>query len=94
MWIVLLDAMDDRMLSNMGPTLEAEERARAARFRLSSHRRQYIAAHGLKQKLLSASVPHVPAEVWRFQPGRYGKPHVENHAGLEFNLTHCDGLFA
>jgi 4'-phosphopantetheinyl transferase len=93
-WMLPLDVMSDRMLTDLESTLNDAELAKASRFHFPHHRRQYVAAHGLKRRLLSAAVPDVPVHAWRFQTGRHGKPRVENHAGLEFNLTHCDGLVA
>lgn len=73
--------------------LDAGERVRAARFRFDRHRGQFIAAHGLKRLMLS-KLGAGPAPALRFEAGVHGKPELAGVPGLQFNLTHTDGLVA
>ena len=75
--------------------LDAEETARAARFRRASSRREYVAAHALTRWALSRRAPSVAPSRWRFANAGGGKPHIEAPASpLRFNLSHTTGLVA
>lgn len=76
--------------------LDAEERARAARFRFEHDRQSYIAAHALLRAMLSERLPVAPAD-WRFTVNPQGKPEVVTAPGeprLRVNLSHTRGLVA
>jgi len=74
--------------------LSSTEVDRARRFVFEEHRRRYLAARaGLRAVLgayLNLSPPAVPLAA-----NAHGKPCIAaeaNHAGLQFNLSHCDHL--
>lgn len=76
--------------------MDAEERARAARFRFDRDRHSYIAAHALLRAMLSRRVPTAPAD-WRFTTNPQGKPEAVMPPGwprLRVNLSHTRGLVA
>jgi len=66
--------------------LAADERARAARFRVDAPRRRYVAARGLLRRLLGGCL-EVPAERIEIAPGPNGKP-VLADGGLQFSVSH------
>ena len=87
---------DDATLAAWAAMLDAEERARAARFRMDADRRAYVAAHALTRLMLSATAPVAPAD-WRVIRGHAGKPEIDPAHGLpwlRFNLSHTRGLVA
>lgn len=74
--------------------LDAEERARADRFRFAKDREAFIAARGLLRAVLGDLLDLDPRDV-RFEHGPWGKPRLagaEGHSELTFNLSHTDGL--
>lgn len=76
--------------------LDAEERARAARFRFDHDRQSYVAAHALARAMLSAHTDIAPAD-WRFTTNPQGKPEAvlpPGHPRLRINLSHTRGLAA
>jgi 4'-phosphopantetheinyl transferase len=81
-------------LERLAASLDEVERERAKRFRFDKHRDEFMAAHGLKRRMLSDADPSVAPQAWRFQTMPTGKPEVVQRPDLHFNLTHCDGLVA
>jgi 4'-phosphopantetheinyl transferase len=76
--------------------LDAEERARAARFVYVRDRHQYIAAHALLRVLLQ-SLAGGRAGDWRFTSGSHGKPALHSDHRLDrlsFNISHAPGAVA
>jgi 4'-phosphopantetheinyl transferase len=76
--------------------LDADEQARAARFRLDADREAYSAAHVLLRQALSQEAAAPPAH-WRFRRGAHGRPEIDTAAcpdagALRFNLSHTRGL--
>ncbi len=81
-------------LERLAASLDEVERERAKRFRFDKHRDEFMAAHGLKRRMLSDADPSLAPQAWRFQTTLAGKPEVVQRPDLYFNLTHCDGLVA
>jgi 4'-phosphopantetheinyl transferase len=76
--------------------LDAEETARAGKFRFAPDRDSFIAAHALARAMLSEATGIQPAD-WRYRPGAFGKPAIAGeHAacGLHFNISHTRGAAA
>lgn len=89
-------ALDASAIGAAFDILSPEEKARADRFALPVHRRDYIAAHALLRRALSEWHPLDPRQ-WQFAAGRGGKPELADaqvSANLSFNLAHTDGLVA
>ena len=81
---------------NPAEWLDAEEMARANRFRFAADRGRFLKAHILKRRALNRIAPDVPAPAWTFdRPEPNGKPFAigpDGQRGPEFSLFHCDGL--
>ena len=75
--------------------LSADERERGARLVFPDDRRDFLAAHVLLRRVLSAHVPRDPAS-WSFVSRPSGKPHLAGRLSdsLTFNLSHTRGLGA
>lgn len=85
------EAMADRF----APVLAADEKERAARFRLDRLRHSFVITRGVLRCLLARYANLHPAGI-RFACGPKGKPALASAAGIEFNATHSGGsaLFA
>jgi 4'-phosphopantetheinyl transferase len=72
-------------------TLDADERARAARFVREADRNAYVVAHGVLREVLSSYLGVAPARV-RIRRGVHGKPSLEGtDRAVSFNLAHSGG---
>lgn len=88
------DTLDDATLADLATFLSAEERTRADRFVFRDDRRDFIAAHALLRRALSAHHPAEPRP-WTFTTNAFGKPAVSSGGPARpFNLTHTRGLVA
>lgn len=85
-WIADLEAGNEDITARCAALLDAEEQARAARFRLERDRRRFIVARGLLRELLAAQMDARP-ETLRFEYGEHGKPALVG-SSLHFNLSH------
>ena len=75
-------------------TLEADERARAARFHFQTDRDHFVAGRGFLRALLGRYTGRAPAQL-RFVYNAFGKPDLATNPGaspLRFNLAHSHGL--
>ncbi|MEJ7931702.1 4'-phosphopantetheinyl transferase superfamily protein [Ramlibacter sp. AN1015] len=88
LWHVPLHMQADAMASAL-EVLDAGERARADRFRASSDRMAFVAAHAAMRHILAEASGHPPRTL-AFVPGPAGKPRLANaHLGnLHFSLSH------
>lgn len=86
-------AQPAEVVGRLAATLSADERDRAARFVRDRDRVGYVVARGAVRSVLGRYAG-VPAGDCRFGYGPHGKPHLAHPAGtgLEFNLSHADGL--
>lgn len=83
-------------MSGLGLGLSEHEVARAARYRIETRRRRFVAARGLLRVLLGRYLDRDPASL-RFVYGAQGKPALGDAGpGLSFNVTHSGdrALFA
>jgi 4'-phosphopantetheinyl transferase len=73
--------------------LAPDERARAERFRFERDRRRFTVGRGLMRTLLGKILGIAPEEI-AFSYGTRGKPELARprDSGLEFNLSHSNGL--
>jgi len=71
--------------------LDADERARAARFAFEHLRRRYRAAHVALRRLLARCGDGDPAAL-RFEHGPHGKPRLAGDAAPSFNLSDSDDV--
>jgi 4'-phosphopantetheinyl transferase len=93
-WTAHLEALSSAELGELSASLDAGERARAARFHFEHDRRHYVASRGLLRRLLSA-VLDKPAAALVFEHGAHGKPAISpallRGRALRFNLSHSAG---
>ncbi|TPG24357.1 4'-phosphopantetheinyl transferase superfamily protein [Variovorax ginsengisoli] len=68
-------------------TLSADEVARARRFVFEADRHRFMAARAALRQLIGQRTGTSPAAL-RFATGRFGKPALATHDGLQFNLSH------
>ena len=74
--------------------LSRQERERAGRFRFVRDQRQFVVAHAALRSVLSQYLGCDPVDL-SFELGYHGKPYLSGKhrtAGLQFNLSHTDGL--
>jgi 4'-phosphopantetheinyl transferase len=73
--------------------LTAEEKVRETRFAFACDRRRFLVTRALVRTALSQYAPLAPS-AWLFTTGPYGRPQIANAGvrGLEFNVSHSDGL--
>ncbi|MFP4345859.1 MAG: 4'-phosphopantetheinyl transferase family protein, partial [Anaerolineales bacterium] len=88
LWWAALDPPFER-LAALYDHLDAEERARAARYCVPVVRRRFVAARGILRELLGACRGKPPAQL-HFSPNAWGKPELEG--GPYFNLAHNGDL--
>lgn len=91
LWLLPLAGAAPRHWAALEAVLDAGERERAARFIPPARRLQHVAAHGLKRMVLSR-LTGVPAEHLRFADDGGGKPFLAGLPGVDFSLSHCDGM--
>lgn len=81
--------IDPGAVTALAALLNAQERARAARFAFEEDRRAYIAAHALLRAKLSERLGGAPQD-WRFAASAHGKPCLlDAPRDLRFSLTHA-----
>jgi 4'-phosphopantetheinyl transferase len=73
------------------PLLNEQERERACRFRVERMRQQFIVARGRLRRLLGHYLAESPSEIVLYYEEN-GKPRVDTSRGLQFNLSHTEGL--
>lgn len=89
MWRFLLE-QPPALQENFLRTLDAAERARAARFHFDIHRRHFVVGRGFLRRLLARYLDARPEEV-RFSYGPQGKPMLDGEhraSPLRFNASH------
>jgi 4'-phosphopantetheinyl transferase len=91
-WRAELDRSEAETAALAG-LLAADERARADRFRFERDRRRYTVGRGFLRTLLGQTLGIAPEEIV-LAYGTRGKPALATPAdsGLEFNLSHSNGL--
>jgi 4'-phosphopantetheinyl transferase len=73
------------------PYLSPDEKGRAARFRFERDRNSFVVVHGVLRILLGRYLNISPAGIL-FKYGSKGKPAIAGSAGIDFNVSHTDGL--
>lgn len=88
-WFVDL-RLDSEWLSELRPTLSADEEKRAQRFRSTVDKERFIASHGVLRTLLARYTLQRPEQL-SFAEGPNGKPALapgSNEKDIQFNLAH------
>jgi len=76
--------------------LSEEEKQRYLRFHAEKDRHSYLVSHAMLRQVLS-KYAGVPASQWQFTANEHGRPELATpvlEPGLQFNLTHTEGLSA
>lgn len=92
-WRIELDQPESQ-LQNLAATLSSDEMARAERFYFKEHRQRFIAGRGMLRTILGRYLGIQPLQV-QFNYQHRGKPVLADtfaDSGLEFNLSHSQGL--
>lgn len=71
--------------------LSEEEKNRAQRFHFTKDRTHFIAARSLLRKILAQYVNIAPEKL-QFIYNAFGKPALQHHADLQFNLSHSHSV--
>ncbi len=87
-WAARLDDLSEAALRS---PLSADERTRGGRFHFERDQRRFVAARGLLRVLLGQYLEADPAGLC-FGYGPQGKPFLEEHGELRFNVSHSGGL--
>lgn len=74
-------------VDRMAETLSADERARAAAFRVAGKKDRFIVAHAGVRSILGREIGRPPAEV-EFRHGPNGKPELLGLRDVRFSLSH------
>jgi 4'-phosphopantetheinyl transferase len=95
---VLTQALDETRVASDFRLLDARERHSAMRLSIVDDRRDYITAHALLRRMLTAEAPGIAPTDWSFERTALGKPHLRRGllrtAPLHFNIAHARGLVA
>ncbi|MBN3880764.1 MULTISPECIES: 4'-phosphopantetheinyl transferase HetI [unclassified Nostoc] len=92
-WCIDLDQPETK-LQSLAATLSSDETARAERFYFQEHRQRFIAGRGILRTILGSYLGIQPLQV-QFNYQQRGKPVLADKfadSGLEFNLSHSQGL--
>ncbi|MCC6304963.1 MAG: 4'-phosphopantetheinyl transferase superfamily protein [Rhodobacteraceae bacterium] len=92
-WLLPTAGVAGAEVAGAAALLGADERGRAAAFRRAEDGRDFILAHALLRRALSACDPGTAPAAWRFAIRPGGKPRLAG-AGPAFNLAHARGLVA
>jgi 4'-phosphopantetheinyl transferase len=96
LWLAYLDQITDTgPLTEYRLLLSEDEQRKQIRFHFARDRHRYLVTRAMQRTVLSKYVDVAP-RAWRFTVNDYGRPSVAaEHAGtrgIEFNLSHTDGL--
>jgi 4'-phosphopantetheinyl transferase len=95
LWLAHLNEITDpRTLAEYRLLLSEEEQRKQIRFHFERDRHRYLVTRAMQRTVLSKYVDLAPS-AWRFTVNDYGRPSIAEQAGargIEFNLSHTDGL--
>ena len=91
-WLARL-ALDEAAIDRFRSLLNPEERERAARFKVASAEKEFIASHGILRVVLGKYLAIEAVQV-RFRSGSHGKLELVGDSAVHFNLSHTEGLAA
>ena len=96
LWYVLVDdALDERLLVRFHGLLNPDELARNGRFVFASGRREHLLTRVLVRTTLSTYCPEVDPRAWQFAATPFGRPEIAAPTvvpAFRFNVSHTDGL--
>jgi 4'-phosphopantetheinyl transferase len=90
LWLVSINSGDVYGLENI---ISNDELARAARFRLSQHRTEYVASR-IHLRTILGKYTGISPQLLGFEYNEYGKPSIadETTGNLKFNFSHSSGF--
>lgn len=91
-WLLRLE-LHEGAINKLGSLLDSEEQERAARFQVSSARRQFVASRAFLRIVLGKYLG-VDASQMKFRSASHGKPGLAGNSATHFNLSHTEGLTA
>ncbi len=71
--------------------LDADERARAARFRFAGHRARFVARRAFLRRVLAGYLAVTPRTI-RYRTTGTGRPELDPPSSLNFSTSHSEGL--
>lgn len=86
--------MDIALLDRYRQLLNDQETGRHQRFIFSLHRHQFLVARALVRTVLAGYLGEPDPSTLAFTSNEHGKPELMRDAGLQFNLSHTNGLIA
>ncbi|MBA3754872.1 MAG: 4'-phosphopantetheinyl transferase superfamily protein [Nitrosomonas sp.] len=89
-WLLELNSVA-MQLSDDWALLSANERVRAQRFRQRQDRARFVATRAALRRLLAERVM-TPPDALRIETDCFGKPRLQMHAGIHFNISHAGGF--
>jgi 4'-phosphopantetheinyl transferase len=101
-WLTFYDEIEAGLLTEFRELLSQDERAQEGRFYFADDRKRYLVTRALVRTVLSRYL-HVDPRRWRFEPDKFGRPHIKNVEALvqqqgccaiTFNISHTRGLIA
>ena len=90
LWLCTLDRGESEIVA-FERSLSHEERVRADRFGTPRLRSRWIVGRGTLRILLARALGVEPMAV-RLRRGRRGRPEIDDHNSLDFNVSHTDGV--
>lgn len=89
-WLLEFDT-DATQRSDDWSLLSVNEKIRAQRFRQQQDRVRFIMTRAALRRLLAERVM-TPPDILRIATDCFGKPHLQTHSGIQFNISHADGF--
>jgi 4'-phosphopantetheinyl transferase len=90
-WRIVIEDIVPAAREGLFATMDGDEQARCRRFVQERDQRSFAAAHGGLRLLLGAMLGAPPGAL-RFAVGEFGKPRLDGNWGIEFNMSHGDGI--
>ncbi len=96
LWLAFLaELTDPSLLAEYRQLLTEQELRQQLRFRFERDKHRYLVTRAMVRTVLSKYADVAPRD-WQFEVNAYGRPSIaaehEVAAGIEFNLSHTDGL--
>ena len=96
-WLCYENDVDEDLLRAYVPLLTEAERAKAGRFYFAADRNRHVISRALLRTVLPGYLG-IPQQALSFRSDRFGRPSLDHPealaCGLDFNLSHTDGLIA
>lgn len=94
LWLLDIQKFRESHIKALEALLSVEERARSEAFLFKRDRQRFILTRAMIRKLLGFYLRIAPMDIV-FEQNQYGRPFVlpgQNTVGLDFNISHAEGL--